>query len=246
MRWEGTTMNNDSTKLTLRNVFWATARHAFVIATGFAALVHSTWTLATIFNGPEPTVIDVHWITWVMAAFLFAFAIDVGQIAISVELRGGERTRAKFIAFATLAGLTYFFQWWYVAMHLPAMPLSSGVRSDWLPLATTMRDAALWIVPAALPLATTIYTFSYAKPKIARPAKSAIASANERAIAAVKPAKSDITIEMPEQTIFVQCPDCDWSKECNSPRSATNSLTAHRRHAHPNAVAINSNGRHHE
>lgn len=239
-------MNNHSTKLSFSGLFWAVARHAFVIATGFAALVHSTWTLATIFNGPEPVAIDGHWLAWVLAAFLFAFAIDVGQIAISVELRGGERTRAKFIAFATLAGLTYFFQWWYVAMHLPAMPLSAGVRTDWLPLATTMRDAALWIVPAALPLATTIYTFSYAKLKIARPAKPAIAPASQRAIVPVPEPKSDITIEMPTASILVQCPDCDWSKECKTPRSATNSLTAHRMHAHPHAVSVNGNGRHHE
>lgn len=236
-------MSNSSTKLTLSGIFWTIARHAFVIATGFAALVHSTWTLATIFNGPEPAVIDIHWIMWVLAAFLFAFAIDVGQIAISIELRAGERTRAKFVAFAVLAGLTYFFQWWYVAMHLPNVPLSTGVRADWVPFATSLRDAALWIVPGALPLATTIYTFSYAKPKNARPTKPAITSASERAIVKVEEPKPNITIEMPE-AFTVQCPDCDWSKECTSSRSATNSLTAHRRHAHPNAVAINSNGRH--
>lgn len=223
-------------------IFWSVTRHAFVIATGFAALVHSTWTLATIFNGPEPAVVDGHWISWVLAAFMFAFAIDVGQIAISIELRAGERTRAKFVAFAVLAALTYFFQWWYVAMHLPDMKLSAGVRPDWLPFATFLRDAALWVVPGALPLSTTIYTFSYAKPRVARSAKSAIAPMQKAIVPVAQPA-SDLTIELP-QKFFVQCPDCEWSKECDTPRSATNSLTAHRKHRHPEAVSVRggSNG----
>lgn len=241
-------MNNLTAKSSFSVVFWAIARHAFVIATGFAALVHSTWTLATIFNGPEPKTVDGHWFAWVLAAFLFAFAIDVGQIAISVELRGGERTRAKFIAFAVLAALTYFFQWWYVAMHLPDMPLSAGVRTDWLPFATTLRDAALWVVPGALPLATTIYTFSYAKPKIARSAKSANAPAiapattlKEKAIVPFPKLDADFTIERPPE-FPARCNLCGWEELYATKRSATNALVAHNRHHH--SEALSSNGRH--
>lgn len=234
-------MNESSTKPTISSVLWSVGRHAFVIATGFAALVHSTWTLATIFNGPEPDVRDGHWLAWVAAAFAFAFSIDVGQIAISVELRSGERTRWKYIAFAVLAGLTYFFQWWYVAMHLPDIPLAAGVRAEWRNVATFIRDAALWVVPAALPLATTIYTFSYAKPKIARSAKGANAG-SQKAVVPVPERAIDFTIEKPVK-ILVECPDCDWRKECDTPRSATNSLIAHRRHRHAVEYPVSSNGR---
>lgn len=222
------------------SIVFAIARHAFVIATGFAALIHSTWTLATIFNGPEPSTIDIHWLSWVIAAFLFAFAIDVGQIAISVELRGGERTRAKYVAFAVLAALTYFFQWWYVAMHIPNMELAAGLRPEWRPLAALIRDAAVWIVPLALPLATTIYTFSYAKPKVVRSAKSANVL-SQTAIVPMPPQKSDITIEMPE-SYEARCDVCGWNKTYATQRSATNAKVAHDRHNH--SLVESTNGRH--
>lgn len=236
-------MNDSNTRSTLLVLFLEVAKHAFVIATGVAALVHSTWTLATIFNGPEPAIRDLHWITWVAAAFLFAFSIDVGQIAISVELRAGERTRWKFIAFATLAGLTYFFQWWYVAMHLPDMPLAAGVRAEWRGVATFIRDAALWVVPGALPLATTIYTFSYAKPKIVRTAKGASAQ-TQKAIVSVPQPASDITIELPEKVIAI-CDVCGQEVGTyTNNRSASAAISAHKRHHHSPEQIISNNGRH--
>jgi len=38
--------------------------------------------------------------------------------------------------------------------------LADGVRDSWGGAATLMRDLAVWIIPALLPLSTTLYTLS--------------------------------------------------------------------------------------
>ena len=122
-------------------------RHVFVIATGFAALLHSTWTLATAFNGPEPLQFSNAWFAWVIPGFALAFAFDVGQIAISVDLRNGERTRWKYAAFGVIAVATYFMQWWYMAHHIPSIALGDGLRADWKPFASLVSDSIVWFAP---------------------------------------------------------------------------------------------------
>ncbi len=132
----------------------------FIFATGLAALVHSTWTLGTLFTGPEPTPVTLQWLLWAFPAFLIAFALDIGQIVTSADLRAGQRHRAKYATFFVFSAAVYFLQWNYIAAHMPASPLAEGVRAQWLPLANTIRDSALWILPALLPLSTLLYTFS--------------------------------------------------------------------------------------
>jgi hypothetical protein len=211
--------------------------HIFVVATGFAALTHSTWTLSTAFGGHEPVQFTSAWWSWLLPGFMLAFAFDVGQIAISVELRNGERTKPKYIAFATLAISTYFLQWWYLAHHLPRIALAEGMRNDWVPVASFMSDAIIWIAPLLLPVATILYTWSYAAPKrpANRPAKPANASQSHTAIVpashTVAPA-TDIIVEMPE-SFFAECDLCGWHDKYASKRGATNALVAHKRHHHP-------------
>lgn len=152
-------------------LLWNFGRHAFVIATGFTALLHSTWTLATLFNGYEPPdQVSLTWLFWAIPAFVFALSVDVGQIATSIEIRNGERTRAKYATFAVLAVATYYLQWWYMAAHMPKVALSTGVATSYLASATSLRDFALWIVPGMLPLSTFLYTFSFNKVKRSREA----------------------------------------------------------------------------
>lgn len=225
------------------------ARHIFVIATGFAALLHSTWTLATVFNGPEPHQFTGDWLAWVIPAFVFAFSIDAGQIATSVEIRNGERTRTKYATFAVLAVSTYFLQWWYIAHHLPNFKLALGVRPEWDWFATLLSDAAIWIVPGMLPLTTILYTFSYAKPKQVRAASTVtkavmqpIATSKETAIVPVPEPASNVKIEMPDK-YEAKCDLCDWTKSYPTPRGAINAVVAHKRHNHSD-VAISTNGRH--
>jgi hypothetical protein len=222
-------------------VVFAITRHAFVITTGFAALLHSTWTLATVFNGIEPQQFTADWYAWIGVAFLAAFAIDVGQIAISVELRSGERTRAKYIAFTVLACATYFMQWWYVAHHIPDLSLGNGLRAEWAGFARLLSDAAVWIVPGLLPAATIIYTFSYAKPRSQRPAK-VTNPATQTAIIRTSGMQSDLQIEMPGQHEAL-CEVCGWTKSYATPRAAINAKVAHDRHHHP-ALVTSGNGRH--
>lgn len=136
----------------------------FVFATGLAALVHSTWSLGTLFAGQEPPQFTVTWFAWLSPALLIAFALDIGQIVTSAEIRSGQRTRVKYATFSCFAVATYYLQWLYIAHHMPNLALAAGVREEWYGAATLLRDAAIWFIPALLPLSTLLYTFSHSSP----------------------------------------------------------------------------------
>lgn len=137
----------------------------FVFATGLAALVHSTWSLGTLFAGTQPATTDpLKFAFWLVPALLISFALDVGQIATSAEIREGQRTATKYITFTVFAVATYYLQWLYIAHHMPQLELASGVRQTWASGATILRDAAVWIIPALLPLSTLLYTLSTTEP----------------------------------------------------------------------------------
>ena len=137
-------------------------RHAmgqpFVFATGLAALVHSTWALGTLFSGQQPE--GWHLLGWLIPALLIAFALDVGQIATSAEIREHGLTIGRGVTFFVFALATYYLQWLYIAHHMPALEIAAGVSATAKATAVYMRDAALWIIPGFLPLATVLYTFS--------------------------------------------------------------------------------------
>jgi len=141
------------------NIFKHIFEQPFVTATGAAALVHSTWALGTLFSGEQPTD---HWalVGWLIPALLIAFALDVGQIVTSAEIRSRGLTWQRTVTFITFAAATYYLQWLYVSYHMPALELAAGVRGEWRGLAALVRDAALWLIPALLPLSTLLYTLS--------------------------------------------------------------------------------------
>jgi len=163
-----------------------------VTATGAAAFIHSSWTLATLFGGIEPIQFTWQWLAWLVPGALIAFAVDLGQIVTSSELRSGERSRAKYATFATFAGFTYLLQMIYMIEHVPALAVSAGVRAEWIPLVTLIRDSAIFFIPALLPLSTLLYTFSYGKPKKPTTAKL-VTTANKEETALVAFAKSNGT-----------------------------------------------------
>lgn len=223
-------------------------RHIFVLSTGFAALLHSTWSLATLFNGLEPQQGTQAWWAWAIPAFAIAFSIDAGQIAISVELRSGERTRWKYIAFCILASATYFLQWMYLIAHVPLIQLGTGVALQHATLVSAIRDFAIWIVPGLLPISTVLYTFGYAPVRRAKVAtkpmqaptngvqptisQAPIANANADAIVAPTPPLALLESPNPSASAVafpIACPDCNWHGSYATQRSATNALTAHRR-----------------
>ncbi len=229
--------------------FWT---HIFVISTGFAALMHSTWTLSTAFGGMEPAVqFSQAWWSWVIPGFAIAFSFDVGQIAISVDLRRGERTTPKYVAFVVVAFSTYYLQWVYMAAHIPLIAFGPGVAPEAIGAATFLRNLVLWIVPALLPIATTLYTFSYAKPKrmaqnasrSAVYARTANGSANPEQMPALPTPRR---AALPEPTmaamIIAVCPDCGKEWPCETERQVINKLNAHKRWCSAN---VHSNGREH-
>lgn len=134
----------------------------FITATGAAALVHSTWALATLFAGEQP---GGGWALagWLIPALLIAFALDVGQIATSAEIREHGLSAARAVTFIVFSAATYYLQWLYIAHHMPALELAAGISEIAKGTATYMRDAALWLIPALLPLSTLLYTFSGGK-----------------------------------------------------------------------------------
>jgi len=139
----------------------------FVLATGLAALIHSTWSLGTLFSGEQPPVEDiesiiqfVHFIGWLLPALLMAIALDVGQIVTSHEIRTSGLTWQRGLTFFVFGFATYYLQWLYIAMHMPALELADGVSVVYSGFAVIMRDSAMWLIPALLPLSTILYTFS--------------------------------------------------------------------------------------
>ena len=132
----------------------------FILATGMAALAHSTWALCTLFSGNEPTQFTGSWWAWLIPGLLIAFALDVGQIATSTEIRGGQRKPIKYVTFGVFSVATYYLQWLYISHHMPSVSLGDGVRAEWVGFASLFRDMGIWIIPALLPLSTMLYTLS--------------------------------------------------------------------------------------
>jgi hypothetical protein len=204
------------------------AGQPFILATGAAAFVHSTWALATLFGGSEPTISTfaegARWLGWMLPAAAISFALDVGQIYTASEIRAGQRTRTKYLTFATFAVFTYYLQWLHLVAHMPVIALSAGISEGAAGFATTVRDAALWVVPALLPLSTLLYTFSDRTPAPSEP---------ERSLSVVQ-AQADGGFR-------VSCPDCGWTAEKETQESAQNALNGHRR-IHPALVGAGPNG----
>ena len=225
----------------------------FVFATGLAALVHSTWSLGTLFSGEQPTaVVSIEYLGWIIPAFLIAFALDVGQIVTSSEIRAGKRGRTKYATFAVFAAATYYLQWLYIAHHMPALELAPGVRETWSEFAQLIRDAAIFVIPALLPLSTLLYTFSSGE-TVQHPSPLSVAApepvdvavvAAQPAIQIEKPAplalvegEAEQTESKPEELVrqlptgkyLAMCPDCgNWSKSYEVESVARNGLKTHR------------------
>jgi len=145
----------------------------FITTTGVAALIHSTWSLGTLFSGEQPLVTTLitsdpgQWLAqsvavgfWLAPAALIAFSLDVGQIVTSHEIRTGKRSWKRYATFAIFSIATYYLQWLYIAHHMPILSLSGGISQQALPFAQGVLDMAVWIIPALLPLSTLLYTFA--------------------------------------------------------------------------------------
>lgn len=151
-------------------------KQPFVTATAIAALSHSTWSLGTLFSGVQPmppelgaalvewVVFAIKTLAWHLPAFAIAFAFDVGQVATAAEIRKahahGKRPWRKYLTFVVFATATFYLQMLYAAVHLPALALGAGVSAAHNETVRLWLDAAVWVIPAFLPLSTLLYTFS--------------------------------------------------------------------------------------
>lgn len=146
----------------MREILKSLWEHKFIAATGVSALIHSTWAIGTLFAGLQPAA-PLELVGWLVPAFLIAFALDMGQIATSSEIRRDGLTLSRGLTFVVFAVATYYCQWIYMVHHMPALPIAPGVSEIAKSTAIYMRDAALWGLPALLPLSTLLYTFSNKK-----------------------------------------------------------------------------------
>lgn len=154
----------------MKSILKHTISQPFIASTALAAALHSTWTLGTLFAGVQPpAAFSFEFIGWLVPALLIAFSIDIGLLATAGEIRAGQRTKAKYLTFGVLSLSMFYLQWVYLIAHTPAVPLSAGVSPTWAGIALTLRDAAIWIIPALLPLSTLLYTASHHSANLTKP-----------------------------------------------------------------------------
>jgi hypothetical protein len=213
------------------NVLKHATQQPFIAATGAAALVHSTWALAVLFSGEPPgwdhtsVVSWLQWAYWLIPALLISFALDVGQIATSAEIRNGERTRTKYATFVVFALATYYLQWLYIAHHMPALQLGEGVYADGFAgrIVLMTRNAAIWFIPALLPLSTTMYTLSGgSQHHVTKHDSQQIIIADERG-----DLLPDQVPGADESDHNAECPSCGWQRTYDNADSARRGLAAH-------------------
>lgn len=148
----------------------------FIAATAGAALVHSAWSLGTLFSGAQPTPpqigdslqlwfeFGVKTLAWHVPAVAIAFAFDVGQVVTAHEIRHAHarkrRPWAKYATFVVFAAATYYLQLLYAAHHIPALVLGEGVGEAHRATIQAWVDMAVWLIPLLLPLSTVMYTLS--------------------------------------------------------------------------------------
>jgi len=201
----------------------------FVLATGIAALIHSTWSLGTLFSGEQPaieniaTTIDfVHFIGWLLPAFLIAIALDIGQISTSHEIREHGATLGRIITFVVLALSTYYLQWLYIIYHIPQLEIGLGVADYHQWLVDIIRNVAIWVIPMFLPLSTTLHTITG---NTRKPRKKQHENTIEQII-------EDMPLMPIEENEHIAiCDACGWQSEAKgSAGKAQQALAAHKRH----------------
>ena len=221
------------------NFFKHAYKQPFIFATGLAALIHSTWSLGTMFSGEQPAIENitttigyVHFTGWIVPALLIAFALDVGQIITSHEIRTRGMTKSRGVTFVVFSLATYYLQWLYMAHHMPSIPLASGISDVHLDAALWLRNMALWLIPSLLPLSTLLYTFSSDTDE----SRVQLAATEQHTVSSeIYEITHDMPVlEMPqinlleaENPVFnVRC-DCGWTRTYNNADSSARGLKAH-------------------
>lgn len=214
------------------------SENLFITFTGIAALVHSTWSLGTMFSGVAPSGDLGAYVAWVLPAFFVAFAMDVGQISTSAAIRHNGLTWQRAVTFCSFAIATYYLQFLYIAHHLPAMALAQGISEYHRHNVVTWVDAAIWVLPLFLPLSTILYTLSGGdkkeRPTVQQNSEPTIKMVIED-LPLIAEKNTEIAVfTMLEEEIIQEpkyqahCEDCGWSNEFLSEKTAKRSLTTHK------------------
>jgi len=219
----------------------------FIIAIGAAAYMHSLWSFGTFLGGTQPDPMQggvqiLHYLGWLIPAALLAFALDVGMIKTSQELRKGKATLAMYAAFGLLATITYTLQWLYSVHHMNAIEIGAGVPESMRGVATSVSNfITVWLLPGALPITAIAYTFASSDAtEQPRTKVTATRETTRESITVDRPATPAndgeltsgtraIAVQSQSASFVASCVHCGWSHDYATPRGATNALTAHRR-----------------
>lgn len=217
------------------------SENLFITFTGIAALVHSTWSLGTMFSGVAPAWPSWDYMAWVLPAFFVAFAMDIGQISTSAAIRHNGLTWQRGVTFFVFALATYYLQFLYIAHHLPLMELAKGISESHKETVQVSVDAAIWILPLFLPLATMLYTISDGdvkqQPNLHEPEPLTEKPKNDEQIfTEVKERDIEASVMLAEEIIqepvyLVMCEDCGWSREYDDEKAANRGMRTHK-HLH--------------
>ena len=211
------------------------SENLFITFTGIAALVHSTWSLGTMFSGQAPNGDWLALAGWLLPAFFVAFAMDVGQISTSASIRHGGLTWQRAIAFLVFAIATYYLQFLYIAHHMPSLQIAAGVSEFHRWAVVTARDAAIWILPLLLPLSTMLYTISDGDKK-EQPIAPTLPEPTLEVTIPMKPMLEENSSDtkefamelIPTAKFTAYCPDCGWEKEYDDSKRADRALNTHK------------------
>lgn len=208
------------------------SENLFITFTGIAALVHSTWSLGTMFSGIAPNGDWWAYAAWVLPAFFVAFAMDVGQISTSAAIRHNGLTWQRGLAFFVFAVATYYLQFLYIAHHMPLLPIAQGVSEFHQWTVVTARDASIWILPLLLPLSTMLYTISDGDKKEQPTVPAPTLELSMPILPMLEEKNIDIealSIELIPQAKFeAYCADCGWSKEYEDSKKSERALNTHK------------------
>jgi len=217
----------------------------FLVAVSLAAAIHSSWSFSVMFTGLEPKPqFTPAWFAWIFPGVMLAFSVDIGLLSLANQIRKGQRTKGKLLAFAVLSGAMGFLQFLYICSHVPEVQLGAGVRAEWVGLVSLIRDASIWVLPLLLPTALILFAFSEVQPvaTVTAPASTALVIAAQPV---AEPQNDEIIIETPYGERFeVECsePGCEWSGSYENAQAGLQAKRAHMRKHNGVHVRANGNG----
>lgn len=228
-------------------------RHGFIFATSVAMFVHSTWTFNTLFAGKQPHLDGsfqawIPYVLWVVPGALIAAAIDIGQVQTSSKLmRAKDWTRrlTLSITFIVLAIAGYYLQWFHLIHHMPDLAFGAGLSTETENTIRSIRDAAIWIIPALLPISTILYTMSEIGEHV--DVNHAVNQQITTPVVVETEPIAQLEDVLQNNSHIVECASCGWSKTYDNELSATRGLATHKAlHCtalHPDV--LNMNGKYH-